>query len=197
MKMATLFARLAALTAVAALFAGFGGTAAAAAPAPAAQPEKTVTATAEMRITGFDRAVAEQHGFEIRTTADGREYSVKKGTARNAGVSTDNVVYGNCGSSYLWYDAIGGSANQIRTGFTVNQAATSYWWLVVMRDDGGQSSRNWAGGLLLRTSWGVTSIARNMTHGFSDAYVSTGSSAILWNGAVCTSGGPSDFTWTY
>jgi hypothetical protein len=175
-------------------------TASAASAAPSAKPAPAVAVkTTGMQIVGFDRAVAAAHGYEIKTAPDGREYSVKKGATATAagGISTQNIVYGNCGSSYLWYNAIGNSSNRIQTGFNLNQAATSYWWLVVMRDGGGQSSRNWAGGLLLRTSWGVTSTVTGMTHGFSDAYVSTASSAILWNGGVCTSGGPSDFTWTY
>ena len=171
----------------------------AAAAAPADKAPATAVETAEMRIVGFDRKVAEAHGFEIRTAPDGREYSVKKGAAAVAAedVSAQTVVYGNCGSSWLYYNAIGNSSNKIETGFQLNQAATSYWWLVVMTDGGGQSNRTWAGGLLLRTRWGVTSTVTGMTHGFSDAYVSTASSAILWNGGVCTSGGPSDFTWTY
>jgi hypothetical protein len=168
--------------------------------APSAKPVPVTVAKTRvgMHIVGFNKAVAAAHGYEIKTAADGRQYSVKKGAVTAAGdVSTENIVYGNCGSSWLYYNAIGNSSNKIETGFQLNQAATSYWWLVVMIDGGGQSSRNWAGGLLLRTRWGVTSTATGMTHGFSDAYVSTGSSAILWNGGVCTSGGPSDFTWTY
>lgn len=156
--------------------------------------------TTPMQITGFDKSVAAEHGYEIKTGPDGKEYSLKigatRGQAPNA-VTPENVVSGNCGSSWLWYDAIGGSAAQINTGFNLTQPATSYWWLVTIDDGGGHSAQTWSGGLFFRNRWGVTRTVRNMTHGASGAKVSTASSAILWDGAVCTSGGPADFTWVY
>lgn len=156
--------------------------------------------TQAMTVTGFNVKVAAAHGYEIRTTPSGVQYSVKKGTPSTATPSIahpNTTIGGNCGSSYIDYNAVGNLSVKVQTGFNVDEPATSYWWLVVMKDNGGQSSHTWSGGLLLRTSWGVTRTFGGMTAGESDAYVSTGSSAILVDGSVCTSGGLEDFTWIY
>lgn len=169
---------------------------------PVTTPDgKKYDKTTPMKITGFDKQVAASHGYEILTDQNGKEYSLRIGDTRlqsqGAQVTPSNVVSGNCGYSWIYYDAIGDSAAQINTGFVVDQPATSYWWLVTLDDAGGHSAQTWAGGLFFRNRWGVTRTVRHMTHGHSDAKVSTASSAILWDGAVCTSGGPEDFTWVY
>ncbi len=153
-----------------------------------------------MHVADFDEKVAAENGYEIRTGADGKRYSVKKEgpeQAADGAVSPQGVITGNCGYSWLYYDAIGDSRVQIKTGFHVDRPAVSYWWLVLTKDDGGQTKQNWAGGLAFRTQWGVKRTLKNMTHGLSQAYVSTSSSALLADGSVCTSGGPSDVTWVY
>ncbi|HEX4254301.1 MAG TPA: hypothetical protein VH089_04380 [Streptosporangiaceae bacterium] len=159
-----------------------------------ASPDGT-RVTVPMTITGFNAAVAKAHGYVIRTDAQGRQYSVKAG-APNV-VSPDNTVYGNCGSSYLYEYAIGLDQVEIETGFNVNTPAVAYWWEYSMRDGGGTSSHTRAGGLAARSSWGDNERWGALTRGPASAWVDSGSDAILVNGDVCTSGGPSDSTTIY
>jgi hypothetical protein len=159
-----------------------------------ASPDGT-RVTAPMTIVGFNAAVAKAHGYVIRTDAQGRQYSVKAG-APNV-VSPDNTVYGNCGSSYLYEYAIGLDQVEIETGFTVNTPAVAYWWEYSMHDGGGTSSHTRAGGLAARSSWGDNERWGALTRGPASAWVDSGSDAILVNGDVCTSGGPSDSTTIY
>ena len=159
-----------------------------------ASPDGT-RVTVPMTIVGFNAAVAKAHGYVIRTDAQGRQYSVKAG-APNV-VSPDNTVYGNCGSSYLYEYAIGLDQVDIKTGFTVNTPAVAYWWEYSMRDGGGTSSHTRAGGLAARPGWDDKERWGALTRGPARAWVVSGSDAILVNGDVCTSGGPSDSTTIY
>jgi hypothetical protein len=151
--------------------------------------------TVPMTITGFNAAVAKAHGYTIRTNAQGRQYSVKSGTADAVG--PNNVIDGNCGSSYIYEYAVGNHAVDIQTGFNVNTPAVAYWWKYWMRDGGGTSSHTHGGGLALRPGWSDDERWGALTPGFATSWVDTGSDAILDNGGVCTSGGPSASTTIY
>lgn len=64
--------------------------------------------TQAMVITGYDEAVAEANGFEIITHPDGTQESVPRTPEAEAiraqfkTVSPRGVVYGDCGSAYVW-----------------------------------------------------------------------------------------------
>ena len=161
-------------------------------PAPAPQ---RVEITIPMHVVGFDAAVARAHGYVIRTDAHGREYSVKAGASPD--VTPDNLVWGLCGFSYLYYNALGNSKVEVNTGFAVAGLAVIYWWKYWMQDLGGTSSHIHSGGLDFQSSWDTTDTWPGMTPGPSTAWVDTGSDAILSSGAVCSSGGPSDTTTIY
>lgn len=155
----------------------------------------TVRITAPMRITGFDAAVAKAHGYVIRTDSHGRAYSVKAGTASAA--TPDNRVYGNCGSSYIFETAVGNHAVDIQTGFDVSTPAVIYYWKYWMADGGGATSHDFGGGLLRRTHWGDDSRWGALTPGPADSWVDSSSDAILQNGDVCSTAGPSDVVYIY
>jgi hypothetical protein len=112
-------------------------------------------------------------------------------------VSPDNVIDGNCGSSYLYEYAVGNHAVDIQTGFNITTPAVAYWWKYWMHDGGGTSSHTHGGGLALRTSWSDDERWGALTPGPASAWVDTGSDAILDDGGVCTSGGPSASTTIY
>jgi hypothetical protein len=191
-----LTARLAAvpLLAFVALIAVVGSPASAAPAAPATHEQATGT----MHIVRFDAKVAAAHGYEIRIGENGRQYSVKVGTAAGAGtVSPANQVDGNCGSSYVYYTARGNSSASISTGFNLFYPADSYWWFVRINDAGGQNNHIYAGGLGGSYGWSVFDVVGGLSHGYSQATVSTASSALLVNGGVCTSGGPWDYDYVY
>jgi hypothetical protein len=159
-----------------------------------ASPDGT-RVTVPMTIAGFNAAVAKAHGYVIRTDAQGRQYSVRAGASD--AVSPDNVIDGNCGSSYIYEYAVGNHAVDIQTGFNITTPAVAYWWKYWMRDRGGTSSHTHGGGLALRTSWSDDERWGALTPGFATSWVDTGSDAILDNGGVCTSGGPSASTTIY
>jgi hypothetical protein len=145
--------------------------------------------TVPMTITGFNAAVAKAHGYTIRTNAQGQQYSVAAGAA-NA-VTPDNVVDGNCGTSYIYEYAVGNAAVDIQTGFSITTPAVAYYWKYWMRDGGGTSSHTHGGGLALRKTWDTDDRWGALTRGHATSWVDTGSDALLANGGVCTSGGPS------
>lgn len=171
------------------------GTAAAATFTPPAP--HVVKAVAGMHIVGFDAAVARAHGYVIRTDPRGRQYTAKKGT--KAGATPDNwIVYGNCGYSWITYDALGNRRVVVNTGFDVYAPAIAYWWQYYMADNGGISSHTHPG-LALSNFWRLNppDVWGGMTPGYSIAWVAASSYTILSNGAICSSLGPSASTDIY
>jgi hypothetical protein len=165
----------------------------AAASRPSAAPH-VVVAVVPMHITGFDPVVAKAHGYVIRTNAAGRQYAVKAGA--KPGATPAGIVYGDCGSSWLYYVALGSRRVWVYTGFDVTAPAVYYWWRYWMLDNGGISSHTHSG-IQFSSSWSTTDTWGGMTAGWSEAWVDASSYAVLASGAVCTSAGPSDTTTIY
>jgi hypothetical protein len=151
----------------------------------------------EMHSVGFDAGVAAAHGYEIRTSPDGKQYSVPKGSPSGA-VSPFNNVTGNCGESWVFEDGIGNASVSLDTGYAVYTAVVARQWRVVLDDNGGESTQNFSGGGTGAYSAWIKTI-RGLTRGPGFAFVrSDGSNfAILKDGNVCFSGGPSDSTTIY
>jgi hypothetical protein len=177
--------------------------ASAAPPTAATQPAAVAQATAVppkgavlvgMKVTGFNAEVARANGYIVKTDAQGQQYSVKPGVAEERAIP---VIWGNCGMSWIYYNAIGNSSASINTGFSLYWPAVSYWWFVRINDAGGQNNHIWAGGLNRLYGWSAYKNVPGLSHGLSVATVSTASSAILADGRVCTSGGPSDLDNVY
>jgi hypothetical protein len=161
-------------------------------PAGAATAPVT-TVTTDMHVIGFDAAVAAAHGYEIRTGADGRQYSVKKESADGT-VNPLNVVSGNCGISYVYEYGIGNRAIELYTGYSVIRDVVRWHWQVRLDDRGGSSYRNYAGGVNLGI-WQVDQVIGGLTRGGARATVMSGQSyTVLDTGAVCVSGAPFDDT---
>ncbi|WP_143267985.1 hypothetical protein [Amycolatopsis alba] len=150
----------------------------------------------EMHIGRFDAAVAEAHGYEIRTSPDGTQYSVRKGAPADA--VPMNEVDGTCGRSWVWEDGIGNASVVLRTGFHVRRDVVARSWRVQLNDDGGTSTQQFSGGSS-GPYWEEIRVVPGLTRGTGYAVVrSNGSNfAILTDGAVCFSGGPSAKTTIY
>jgi hypothetical protein len=149
--------------------------------------------TAAMHVVGFNKKVAAEHGYVIRTAPDGRQYSVKKGSPVT--VSPANVVTGPCGYSYIYEYGIGNRAIELYTGFSVILPEVGGSWRVRLSDRGGTSFKGYGVSPSANGIWQIDRVIGGLTRGPAQATVVSGSSfAILDNGEVCTSGGPTDFT---
>jgi len=150
-----------------------------------------------MHSVGFDASVAAAHGYEIRTGPNGKQYSVPKGSPR-ATVSPFSNITGNCGESWVFEDGIGNASVSLDTGYAVYTAVVARQWRVVLSDNGGQSTQNFSGGGTGAYSAWIKTIG-GLTRGPGSAVIrSNGSNfAILRDGNVCFSGGPSDSTTIY
>ncbi|MBW8481891.1 hypothetical protein [Actinomadura parmotrematis] len=188
-------------------------TAAAADPTPAprrhgpAPAKGKVKATARLVSHGFDRAVANAHGYEI-VLLDGEQAAVKvsDGPIRQDGVKTAGsalrasgapVKYGDCGVSFLYYASMGDRKADVYTGFDVTKMAPAvgFTWEVSVTDSIGVGSRTWREPLA-GYSWDTHWETEHGTTGYSEARV-TGGKVVLADGEVCTQFGPWQSTTLY
>lgn len=115
--------------------------------------------------------------------------------AREPDVSPNDVVVGNCGSSFIEVELKENDHPvRMRTGFRVNTAAVAYGWQAEISGPGFSHSYDSAGALALSRSWdGSYDSPRDHLQGTYEAVVASEQSfAVLWTGAVCISGGPTD-----
>jgi hypothetical protein len=151
---------------------------------------------AELRFAGFDREVAEQHGFEVVTDAEGREASIPvTDEAKAAGGGIDEDVPA-CGAAWLdlfrrdhglsistgivmpmdidtVHLRVRGQAN----GTGANHVATPF---EITFDDSQGIGRRWE-------SSAFQSLPR--TSGGGSAHLTIDSYVVLANGATCEMGG--------
>ncbi|GII95572.1 hypothetical protein [Sinosporangium siamense] len=126
-----------------------------------------------------------------------QEEAVEK-SAASAGVTPEDEVVGNCGSSWFYImNAPGRDLYQWYTGFRLTGGeAYDFQWRVYIQDlVGGGYSRSWSdnGPQWPSATWSSpTVVDRSPINGTHLGYVRSGSHAILTSGAVCYSGGPSD-----
>jgi hypothetical protein len=160
-----------------------------------------VETTAGMTIKGFDRAVAEANGYEIRTDAAGREYSVKRGTPPEVGVNSPggSVVEGNCGISRVKINYTGRGSARLETGASVYAPIVAYEWHVKILDPWGVSSQDW--GPLPGPGTPTLGLGRDLSglgggNTFAEVQGNT-SRVILQGGAICWSGTHADSTYVY
>lgn len=168
--------------------------------APSSTPTPTLKqSSADMTIVGFDRTIAEQNGYEIVKNAQGLDTAVKRGEPSAGDVGGHDSVTSNCGTSWITFTSIGHDKANMTTGFGVIHAAVKYGWTVDFVDRWGVSSQGRSGVLANRTTWDWTPpfIFASGGTGSAFASVETGSYAVLLNGAVCYSGGPSAKDWIY
>lgn len=179
---------LAALTA-ALVAIGLPSTGWAAEPSPN-NPQLVSTSTVPMTVVGYDEAVARANGYTIRFTADGTPYSVKSTTRLGGagGVTTQNLVTGNCGSSYVWLYDIGDKKYQVSTGFGVTVSAVQYNWYANVIGPNYNYTHTWGGGLWFSNTWSGTAVGL-VNIGGTYTVKATGH-AVLSNGLICNSLGP-------
>ena len=171
-------------------------------PMASVAPSHVTSSQRGMEVIGFNRAVAEAHGYEIVTLPDGRQASVPKAEAEHAraagtmaGLQPDaqDTKFGTCGYSYVELDdGGGGGVAYLRTGFHVNFDAISYAWWVQITDNNGRSHQNWGSALTFQTDW-TSGILKLGLYAGGDAkaeVIPDNSWALLVTGSICVSGGP-------
>jgi hypothetical protein len=172
-----------------------------------------------MRLVDFDAQVARAHGFEVVTLPDGSlasvpaaeaesarkgEYIPKSGVVRNETSSSEGVstldygeLPGDCGISWVYLEAQGGSTANLGTGMTLIPDAGDPWdvhWKVNISDNGGSSNQTYTeyDGFIGFLSWTAYTRRLGLTPGWAFATVNWWQSyTITENGWVCWSAGPS------
>lgn len=163
----------------------------------ATEPEVVVTG---LDLRGFDADIAAANGYEIRTTDDGRQYSVPVGTSQDyvpdesetapapgaSGPQTRaiDVRYGDCGWSSLL-------VNQTRwsTAYEVTHPVLFGKWGVSIVSSWGVSNYNLDHGPQ-GTTWTSSGAVVSQHFGGGDSRVNDGSFVQMNNGGQCWSGLP-------
>lgn len=129
---------------------------------------------------------------EVEAAASGGQLDIEPARG-GGGATTNGVVYGSCGASYLYMRDGGANDNdfEFTTGFDLNRDAFDFNWLVVFDGPGGFGS-----------SWGDTGPLfpdQNWTSGWRSEYSGSNGThvgevnigvAFATNGTICYSGGP-------
>lgn len=158
------------------------------------QPTRTTLTETTMHVGGFNAAVAEAHGYEIRTAPSGEQYSVEKGSPPDAKPAGE--VGGSCGRSWVYETAQGNRTVWLETGYQVISGTNAHSWSVRLRDPGGSSTVGYPSHGT-NGYWVSNRYVGGLTPGDASATVTVGSWAELWDGRVCYSGGPSATTRIY
>lgn len=156
--------------------------------------------TEPMGVTGFDARVAAEHGYEIRTTAEGRLYSVPIGTRPDFvpnyedtipgpdGLSAQDVRTSNCGTSKIWVDDYA-----FETGYTTKEFGVVYAkWGVTVSSPGAFQDFNLDHGPTT-TWWNYTGLVSSAHKGAGGATINPLSHVMLSNGSICQSLQARDF----
>lgn len=178
-----------------------------ASPAPASHSEHLVKKTAAMqkvRVTKLISNRPDKAGRVKVQLANGAIVPIPQATEKKvmsraaqqaAAAHPDGTVYGNCGSSYITLsEKPNGYPVAMRTGFTVVAPAIGYDWSASISGPDYFYNYESGGFLAFDSSWnGGHQSSANEAEGFYFAAVDpAGSDAVLWDGTVCYSGGPTD-----
>jgi hypothetical protein len=171
-------------------------------------PPKVVTMVTPMVVKGYDATVAAANGFTIVTDSNGVQSSVPVTAAAKAlvassaplaatstsagGVHPDGTGSANCGSSYITLTAHGLSYVEYETGYSVRLPTSGRWWGITVWSGAGATGVSMNSGLAGAKTWASLGYINGSGGGWG--YVNAGSFAILTDGSVCYTTGPTD-TW--
>ena len=165
-------------------------------------PASGIMIKAGMHIVGFDAAVAKAHGYQIRTNAQGLQYSAKIGSV--ASPDSDPVKFGACGDSYIYYNAIGHRSVNPRyiastfTGYDVTAPVVEGTWQATYHDNAGSGTVTDYSATNGTPYWSTEYDTLHSTSGYSWGEVDPNRAfVVLDNGGLCYSGGPWDSTTLY
>jgi hypothetical protein len=157
----------------------------------------------QMHITGFNAAIAKAHGYEILKNSKGQEYSVKIGSRTTFSPASNPVVTGNCGSSYMYFKAIGHRSQSPRYGasydsgyFVIHPTLAGEWYMYFVDRDGVGDINNY-NATNGSSGWSQSGTTWHTPTGYAYGEVSTSSYVIMDDGGYCVSGGPWESTNLY
>jgi len=174
-------------------------------------PEASSISSGTMTVVGFDRAVAEAHGFKVVDNPDGTQSSVPitseakailagvpTSTARALSTSQSSTVQpnavGNCGTDSLHVvPRASAGAVVISTAYSVYIASVGHVWNV----DGVTTSVGFSepfSGANFSSTWTATHVHAVPGFAHGHATIRAGSYAILINGDICAAL-PETSTW--
>lgn len=166
--------------------------------ANATESDPVYEGSVEMTAIQLTAESAVAHGFAVQTDADGQQWAVALGTPAgdlsNAvlipDVSARGIVYGNCGSAYLYLD----SRTWMRTGYTIATpwgAPVSHAWSVSIHSPIDFESYD-MGGLAPwgNQSWNGTRTIGTQALSGQTVNALAGRSVLTSNGGLCVSGSP-------
>lgn len=164
--------------------------------------KKTTAAMQKVRVTRLVSSTPNKKGQVMVQLANGAtvpipqatEKKVMRRAAQQAARPEDTVV-GNCGSSFITLsEKPNGYPVAMRTGFTVDEPAIGYDWSAFVVGPDYFNDFESSGFLAFDSSWsGGQQSSANKPEGVYFAAVDpAGSDAVLIDGTVCISGGPTD-----
>lgn len=164
-------------------------------PAQATEPE-SAPLKAGLRLTGFDPQVATDHGWEVRTDADGWQCSVPQGTPAGPcsedfrikvdGFASSNTVYNDCGYSWLYWES---SRTRYETGYFIyaaKGAPLTHAWQVYFETNDGPVVQILNGLGPIGPRW----LHQGSLNGATGSYGKATGAVLLSSGATCSSVGP-------
>jgi hypothetical protein len=167
-----------------ALIVSFSSITASANPVRASSAQDSTT-NISMTVVRYDAALAESHGYEIRTRLDGSQYSVLKGRA-SVTPRVTGIKPGDCGYSFV---TLSDGSRLMASGFVVYAPVAWRKWGVTVKSsrmtqnfsmDGGPTEARYTEPRPIPWATGLTR-----------ATVNAGSYAALWDGAICYAASPS------
>lgn len=175
-------------------------------PALASHSDHVVKKTAAMqkvRVTKLVSATPDKAGRVKVQLANGAVVPIPQSTekkvmsraAQQQAVQPNDTVYGNCGSSYVTLtEKPNDYPVAMQTGFTVVEPAIGYDWSASVAGPDYAHQYEAGGFLDFDSKWdgGYQSSANEPEGWYFAAVDPEASDAVLWDGTVCFSGGPTD-----
>lgn len=179
------------------------------------KPTPPIVLEAAMLVTDIDEEQALRAGNRViaegtdRVLIDGltgaelARVPINPPSSGGGALSTQGVVYGNCGSSYIYLRDSAGSKFYFYTGFDLNNSAVDFDWYVNVRGEYSRGADNYSwedhGPIAFRDVWTSGNIFSTQDIPAGSYYYArvTSGRAYLANGGVCTTGYPSDGRYLY
>ncbi|UVI35816.1 hypothetical protein [Brevibacterium spongiae] len=158
----------------------------------------------ELRVTGFDKDVAREHGYRIEQGEDGTFSSVPvtreakdeakalKTQSSDGGLDVQSTVSGTCGKSSLYVGTPSSKKIQIDTGYTITLDIPAHRTWGVSGSVGSGTFDEDFSGFSAKSDWSETRQVKVGDSSSGFAQLNDNSKVVLTTGVVCKDMNPSD-----